>query len=123
MNRSEKALYHQIHPLKLTVDWGTGLIALYFFWQHALIGAPAIAVVPSLIASIVIIRFVKLERYAASRFGRYLRKYLTAAIVVLRFFGYAVMAFGAWYHLIWVVAFGLCIIVFAWLRGVILPIK
>jgi hypothetical protein len=33
------------------------------------------------------------------------------------------MVLVAWYHLIWVVAFGLCIIDFTWLQGVRLPIQ
>jgi len=45
MTLQEKVLYHQIHPLKLITDWGTGLAALYLFWQHALFGALLLALV------------------------------------------------------------------------------
>jgi len=41
MTLAEKTLYHQIHPVKLLVDWLAGVLSLYFFWQHE----PAIALV------------------------------------------------------------------------------
>ena len=32
MTLAEKTLYHQIHPVKLLVDWVAGVLSLYFFW-------------------------------------------------------------------------------------------
>jgi hypothetical protein len=121
MNLQEKVLYHQIHSLKLSTDWLTGLAALYFFWQHDLILGLLIAFVPSILVSIVIIKFVKLEKYAESSRGKYIRKYMTRAMEMLRFGGYAIMAVGAWYHIVLIAVLGLFIIIFAWLRGIILP--
>lgn len=46
MNQQEKILYHQIHPAKLFVDWSTGMLALFFLWQHSLIGALIIMFIP-----------------------------------------------------------------------------
>jgi hypothetical protein len=121
MNLQEKVLYHQIHPLKLSTDWLTGLAALYFFWQHDLILGLLIAFVPSILVSGVIMKFFSLEKYAESSRGKYIRKYMTRAMEMLRFGGYAIMAMGAWYHIVLFAVLGLFIILFAWLRGIILP--
>jgi hypothetical protein len=42
----EKILYHQIHLAKLLTDWATGFLALYFFWQKALLTGLLVAIVP-----------------------------------------------------------------------------
>jgi hypothetical protein len=80
-----------------------------------------VAFVPPIIASLFIVRFVDLEPYRLSAFGRYIRRYMTRPVETLRFAGYAVMAAGAWYHVGWVILVGLLVISLAWLRGVLLP--
>ncbi len=123
MTFQEKALYHQIHPAKLFVDWSTGLIALYSFWQQNLIAALVIAIIPSIIVSLVIVRWVDLEKYKQSDFGRYVKQYMTQAMQALRLAGYVVMAMGAWYHVVWLIPLGLLVILFGWLRGRLVPQK
>ena len=123
MNLQEKSLYHQISPLKLVTDWGTGIIALYPFWQHELWIALLVAVVPSMLVSLVLIRFVNLEKYSQSSFGKYIQKYMTRPVEMLRFAGYILMALGAWYHAILFILVGLLVIVLAWLRGLVFPIR
>lgn len=123
MTFQEKSLYHQIHPAKLFTDWSTGLLALVPFWQHNLLFALLIAFVPSIIASLVIVRFVDLEKYKQSLFGKYVRQYMTRSVEAVRFVGYGIMAVGAWLHSLWAIPVGLLIIVLAWLRGVIFPRK
>jgi hypothetical protein len=121
MNLEEKSLYHQIHPLKLFTDWSTGIIALYPFWQHNLALALIIALVPAPIVSFLLVRFANLEKYKESSFGKYIRKYMTRQVEAIRFTGYAMMAVGAWYHVIWLIPLGLIIILFGWFRGLIFP--
>jgi hypothetical protein len=72
MELQEKYLYHQIHPLKLLTDWGTGILALYPLWQHNLLPALMIALIPPPIASFLLIRFAGLEKYRNSSFGTYM---------------------------------------------------
>jgi hypothetical protein len=103
MTAQEKFLYHQIHPAKLFVDWSTGLAALYPLWRHELLLAIFIGIVPSLITSLALVRFAHLEKYKESRFGRYISRYMTRAVEMLRSAGYALMAIGAWFHLAWLV--------------------
>jgi uncharacterized membrane protein len=123
MTLQEKSLYHQIHPAKLFADWSTGLIALYPFWHHNLLLGLLIAFVPSIISSLVIVRFADLEKYKESKFGRYVRLYMTGAVEAIRFIGYGIMAVGAWVHIVWAIPIGLLIIILAWLHGVIFPRK
>jgi len=120
MTTQEKYLYHQIHPLKLLTDWITGLLSLYFFWRHQLLAAVAIALIPPIVVSGLLIKFGNLERQRVSRFGHYVQRYMTRAMEILRLVGYIIMADGAWYHAPWTIALGLCIILFAWLNGIIL---
>jgi hypothetical protein len=121
MNMQEKTLYHQIHPLKLFTDWGTGLVALYFLWQHNIVVGLIVAFVPSIVVTLLLVRIVNLERYKQSSFGQYIRKYMTRLMELIRFVGYAMMAIGAWYHIAWLIPLGLAVILLAWLRGVIFP--
>jgi hypothetical protein len=117
----EKSLYHQIHPIKLLTDWSAGLIALYLLWQHNLVAALVVACVPSIFVSLIIVRFANLEKYEQSRFGRYIHKYMTRSMEVLRMAGYVVVAVGAWFHLGCLIPLGLLLTLLGWLRGVILP--
>ncbi len=121
MTFQERSLYHQIHPLKLLTDWGTGIIALYPFWQNHLLTALFIAIVPSILVSFILIRFVNLEKYRHSSFGKYIHQYMTRPVEMTRFAGYAVMAIGAWYHAAFLIPLGLLVIMLAWLRGIIFP--
>ena len=121
MNLEEKILYHQIHPLKLFTDWSSGIIALYPFWQHYLVLGLIIALVPAPIVSFLLVRFANLEKYKESSVGKYIRKYMTRLAEAIRFAGYAMIAVGAWYHVIWLIPLGLIIILFGWLRGLIFP--
>jgi hypothetical protein len=82
-----------------------------------------IAFVPSIVASLLIVRFVDLKKYKESRFGKYVNQYMTRAVEAVRFLGYGIMAVGAWVHAAWAIPLGLLIIMLAWLRGVIFPGK
>lgn len=123
LTNSEKSLYHQVHPLKLATDWGTGLLALYPFWLHHWLAALLVAFLPSILVSVLLIRFTDLEKIRRSNFGKYIRLYMNNLMVVLRFGGYALMALGAWFHLLWLLVLGLLLILFAWTRGLIFPKK
>jgi hypothetical protein len=121
MTFQEKALYHQIHPAKLATDIGSTPLSLYLFWAHNLIPALLVTFVPAIIASFIIIQTVNLEPYKNSGFGRYLARYMTPLMQALRGAGFIAMVVGAWYHIWWLIALGLVVVLLAWLRGVILP--
>ena len=124
MDRRESVLFHQIHPLKLAVDWGTGCAALYLLWDRRPVIALANGLVPSILVSALLLRFANvagLDRLRASAFGRYVRRYMTPAMQALRLVGFAIMAAGAWSHRAWLISAGLATSLLAWARGVIWP--
>ena len=121
MNVRDRVLYHQIHPLKVATDVGTGLAALFFFRQHRLRNGLAVVLIPPAAVSFALIRWADLEPYRRSRAGRYIRRRMTGWAQALRLVGYGLMALGAWLRRPPFVALGLAGILFGWFHGVILP--
>ncbi len=119
MTLREKILYHQIHPLKWSTDIGVTFPSCYFLWRHYFVAAIAIALLPPVIVSTIIIAAVDLERYKQSSFGRYLTTYMSRVMEVLRLFGFVLMALGSWFHQTWLLPCGLVVVLVAWLRGFI----
>ena len=117
MNIPEKNLYQQIHPVRLLTDWATGLYACFLLWQQELVSAMVIAFIPSLIVSLIIVRFVDLERTKNSPFGRYYKRTYTKTIDLIRFGGFVVMAGGSWGQSLPAVGIGLVIIIGTWTYG------
>ncbi|HWT81246.1 MAG TPA: hypothetical protein VN648_20840 [Candidatus Methylomirabilis sp.] len=75
--------------------------------------------VPPVIVSYLIIRYADLRSYRDSRFGRYVKQYMTQVMQVVRLAGYAAAALGAWFHLPWLIAVGILVIVYGWTSGLI----
>jgi hypothetical protein len=121
MTPQEKVLYHQIHPLKLATDIAAEVVSLYFFWQHRLLLALLLHLLPPIAGSFVVLRFCNLEGQKESAFGRYVARYMTTPIVALRICGDVVTVFGAWYRSYSVTAIGLAVILLAWLNGYLFP--
>jgi hypothetical protein len=119
MTLAEKALYHQIYPLKLGTDIAAFVVSLFVFWQHRLIAGLLLHFAPPIIASALVIRFVDLGPQKNSRFGRYVARMMTRPIEGLRLAGDIVSVFGAWYHSGLVIAAGLAIVLAAWLSGLV----
>lgn len=117
MDFNEKKLYHQIHPLKLLTDWITGVFSLYLLWLHHLLTAMMFMFVPSIVISIIIIKYSNLVKIKRSSFGNYILRSMTKKMEIIRFVGFAVMTLGAWLHLIGLMGCGLMIILIGWFRG------
>jgi hypothetical protein len=117
MTLKEKALYHQIHPLKLTADIGCEPVSLYFFWHHDLALGLATHFVPPIAASLTLIRFADFEEIKRSRAGAYLKRNMTRIVEGIRFAGDIVMVLGAWFHRPPLIITGLVVIVIAWSSG------
>jgi hypothetical protein len=116
----ERILLHQVHPAKLAIDWGTGLIAAWLFWDHNLPAALIVGFLPSIFVSIYLILRVDLSRYKETPLGRYFSSPLTRPGDPVRLFGLIVMWTGAWFNSILAAAAGLAIIVFGWGKGLLL---
>lgn len=117
MTREEKILYHQIHPLKLLTDSTVGFAALPLLWRHRLRAALLVMFVPAILVSILIIRYVDLEPYKRSSFGRYVERYMTKEMQAVRLAGYLIMSLGAWHRRPWFIPVGLLVVLFGWLCG------
>ena len=123
MTPQEKSLYHQIHPLKLLTDISAEVLSLYLFWKRKLLAGLIVMFAPPIIVSILIIKWVDLEAYKQSAFGRYIRAYMTPLVVAVRLLGTVVTHLGAWYRRPILIPLGLVIVLLAWLRGILWPNK
>jgi hypothetical protein len=117
MTLIEKNLYSQIHPVRLFTDWTTGLYAVYLLWYQDLVAAMITAFIPSLIVSLVIVRFVDLEKVKNAPFGRYFKRTYNRTIDLTRFGGFIIMCGGAWMQVAPAVAVGLAVIIGTWTYG------
>lgn len=119
MTPQEKALYHQIHPLKLFTDISAEVISLYLFWKHKLFAGLLVIFLPPIIVSLLIMRWADLEPYKRSAFGKYVQKYMTPSVVALRVLGTVITHLGAWYRRPLLMPVGLGMVVIGWGRGVL----
>jgi hypothetical protein len=119
MRLKDRILLHEVHPVKLVTDIGSGVLCLYFLWEHSLSLAILFAAVPPLLASGLVLRFADLTALERTMLGNYLRRYMTPTMQALRLCGFLAMAIGAWYHSPLMLVVGLGIVAFGWLKGII----
>ena len=117
MTLKEKALYHQIHPVKLCADISASILTLYLFWQHIFLIALILHFLIPIIGSILVIHFADFKKEKNSSLGKYLKKYMTNMMQLLRLGGDIIMVFGAWFHSPLIILAGLTIVLFGWFRG------
>ena len=121
LSSSQKRLYSQIHPVKLLTDISMSVVSLYLFWQHNIIPAVLLHILPSIVVSYLIIRFANLETYARTPLGGYLQRYMTTRMQLLRLLGDLLTVIGAWFQMFWLIALGLIVVLLGWVRGLIFP--
>ncbi len=119
----EKVLYHQVHPLKLAADISASVVSTYLFWVHSLVPGIIVMFAPPILMSAVLLNTLDFTWIRDSAVGRYLKRSMTRAMEAVRFAGTLPMVFGAWFHLPWLIALGLAMVLFGWLRGRLLPTK
>ena len=117
MDLADRVLYHQIHPLKLLTDWSTAFVAAALLWAHRLTAALLIGFVPSIIVTAALLRWSDLERYRASRFGRYVRGFMTRRVEVARLAGLLLLWLGAWSRRPLAMIAGVVWIIGCWMWG------
>ncbi len=113
MKLEEKAIYHQIVPIKLVTDIVFGLSALPLCWDHQVWLSLLIGAGPPILVSGYLIGFSDLKKYKKSELGK---KMINAdpLIHACRLVGFAISATGAWYHNIWIMSSGLLLIAICW---------
>ena len=116
---AERALYHQIHPVKVFTDVASAVIAIDLFWRHLLVPGLVIALVPPVLVSATLIREVDLDRYRRSAMGAYLRRFTRPWLQALRLFGAALAFYAAWYHVPAGVIGGLALVAASWANGIV----
>jgi hypothetical protein len=119
MTTREKVLYHQIHPLKLATDISAQIVSFWLFWIHLLLPGLLAMFVPPLIGSALVMHFADLTRQRDSAVGRYIAWEMTPAMQAVRLAGTLPISLGAWFHLWWLAALGLGLVIFGWLRGLL----
>lgn len=119
MTPKERALYHQIHPLKLATDIVASVVSLYLLWRQDLAAGLLVHFVPPLIASAALLRFADLDKQAQSAFGRYVARHMTRMIEGIRLFGDLVTVLGAWQQDALLIVLGYAVVVAAWCNGLL----
>ena len=123
MERRERLLYHQIHPIKLFTDVTTAIAASGTFWTHRLGLALFIGWVPSIAVSAALLRWADLEPYRTSAFGRYVRRVMSRRLELARFAGLIPLWGGSWLRRPALIAAGAAWILACWLSGVRNPVS
>jgi len=117
LSAAERALYHQVRPIKLATDFSTAAASLVLLAQHRLWVALAVMWIPSIVVSVWLMRVGDFSVTRASPVGAYLRRYMTSAMQGVRFLGLAAAAIGAWLHAWALVPVGALVIGWGWAGG------
>jgi hypothetical protein len=123
MTLSERALYHQIHPVKLATDWAAALASVVLLWRHRLAAGLMWGLLPPVLVSLpFLLGYLdrSLVSYSGSTLGRYLARSMTRAMEGLRLLGLLGLWVGAWRRSVAIMGVGGVVIAAAWLRGWIL---
>jgi hypothetical protein len=71
----ERELCQNIYPAKLATDIGVFLPSTYLIWINELTLGVLVAFIPAIIASLLVIKYGNLEKYATSSLGSYVARY------------------------------------------------
>jgi len=117
MNRHDRLLYHQIHPLKLATDITTAALAAVLLWLRHPGAAVLVGFGPSILVTLALLRWASLDRYRQSAFGRYIARFMTRGVEAARFAGLVPLWGGAWAHRGALIIVGVIWILGCWLWG------
>ena len=103
-NFKQRKLYHQIHPIKLGTDIASAIAFLFLLWRHRIVAALVAGFLPPIIVSgVMMIWPPKVENVKNSPLGKYVSKYMSPTIEVVRLLTLVPMAWGAWTHHTWLI--------------------
>jgi hypothetical protein len=117
VTRGDRTRFHQLHPAKLAVDWGTAAIAGALLWRHDWVAAVAMGFAPSILTTAVFLsgRFDDaLGKIRKRRSARSIAQGLSPAVNAIRFGGLTVAWVGCWLHRPWWIPAGALVVAFGW---------
>jgi hypothetical protein len=91
----EKALVHQIHPVKLGIDISSALVSNLLLGRGYLRAGLCVRIAGPLLGSALVLATADLDRWADTRRGTYVRYHMPPSAQALRLMGDAVMGVGA----------------------------
>ena len=116
MGFAKRALYHQVHPVKLATDIVSGLVALVFFAEHRFNPGLVALVFPPALASLYLLAFGRLDHLATTPLGRHVRRSMTASAQILRPVALVAMCVGAWRRQWALLIVGAALTIWVWVR-------
>ncbi len=119
MNIIDKTLYHQIHPFKMATDVIAAFLAVYLLWLHLIIEGLFVAFVPSLVISLFMLKLMDFEKQKESKFGKYVKRFMSRGTDTVRSIGFLIMLVGGWFRFGWLIALGFLVIILTWLNGML----
>lgn len=94
MTYKEKAFYHQLHPLKISVDIISSLIAIYFLWYGNTTMGLIIGLIPTFFISAIFMIIGKVESYKIDRLRTSVENYVSLKTQIVRTLGFILLALG-----------------------------
>src|SRR5262245_66054402 len=117
MRRGDRTRFHQLHRVKLAVDWGTAAIAGALPWGHDWVAAVTVGVVPSIVTTAVFLsgRFDDaLGKMRDWPRARSIAEALSPGINAVRFGGLAIAWVGCWLQRPWSIPAGTLVGAVGW---------
>lgn len=118
MNLLDKIKYVEIHPLKISIDVLSDIVAVGLFWKNYLLSGLAIAYLPSMLAAVFIMKYLDLEKYKNSKAGKYILKYKNLSADLSAIIGEIIIWIGAWNQSVYIIILGLLIFITSYCHGV-----
>jgi len=119
MNRHDRIVLHQLHPLKLATDILVTVPSTLLIWQHRFAIGVLSAFVPAILVSLLLLQTSafgpRLTRLAATRWGAAGLLGMTDTMQCVRLVGLAVLWWGAWQHRWLTLVAGFAIVLGGWL--------
>jgi hypothetical protein len=114
----ERALFHQIHPLKLATDISGAFASTWLLWQHELLLGLVVGFAPSVVVTVAMLQWLDVTRLRDSVFGRYVAQHMTPLAQAVRSAGQIGIWIGAWMHVPWAIVVGIVVIILGWTYSV-----
>ena len=118
MRLADKAVVHQVHPVKIGADVTASVISNALFWQGRPRSALAVRVLLPAAGSLAALSLADLDPLAATRPGRYVLAHMPPSAQAVRLAGDALMGLGAHRRSVALLTAGAIVIAAGWSHAV-----